>query len=69
MQKIIFGHFQGSTRSPTKKQIIFYWVVTAIIALESAACGVADIMQEPGYIRILSHLGHPAYFAIIRKYV
>jgi hypothetical protein len=65
MQKVIFGHFQGSTRSPTKRQIIFYWVVTVIIALESVAGGVADLMQEPGYIHILSHLGYPAYFALI----
>jgi DoxX-like family len=65
MQNLIFRQLHDSTRSPTKTQIIIYWVATAIIALESLAGGVADIMQEPGYINILSHLGYPVYFAII----
>ena len=27
--------------------------------------GIADLLQVPVYINILSHLGYPAYFAII----
>ena len=27
--------------------------------------GVADIVQEPIYIKILLHLGYPAYFSVI----
>jgi uncharacterized membrane protein YphA (DoxX/SURF4 family) len=52
-------------KSPGKRQMISYWVVTVIIALESLAGGIADILQEPRYISSLSHLGYPAYFAII----
>jgi hypothetical protein len=65
MQNLIFWQFHNLTRSATKRQIIIYWVVTTIIALESVSGGVADIMQEPVYINILSHLGYPAYFGII----
>jgi len=55
-----------STSSPvTRTQIITYWTVTIIIAMESMAGGVADIMQVPVYIKSLLHLGYPAYFSVI----
>ena len=55
-----------STTSPvTRTQIITYWTVTIIIAMESMAGGVADIMQVPVYIKSLLHLGYPAYFSVI----
>jgi hypothetical protein len=56
---------QKPYRPVTKMQIITYWIATVIIALESIAGGVADIMQEPIYINILLHLGYPAYFSVI----
>jgi hypothetical protein len=65
MQNSIFRQFYHLTRLSIKKQRIIYWTVTAIIALESVAGGVADIMQVPAYISILYHLGYPSYFAVM----
>ena len=53
----------GSPRS--KRQIISYWIVTIIVALESLAGGIADILQVPDYMSVLKQLGYPPYFAVI----
>ena len=65
MPNLISWHVISPTSPVTKPQIITYWIVTVIIALESIVGGVADIMQEPVYINILLHLGYPAYFSVI----
>jgi len=49
MQSLITRHVRSPTSPVTKTQIIIYWIVTVIIALESTVGGIADIMQEPMY--------------------
>jgi len=56
---------RGLTILLTRGRIITYWVVTAIIVLESLGGGLADILKVPAYVNILEHLGYPAYFAFI----
>jgi hypothetical protein len=65
MQSLIARLFKSPSSPLTKTQITAYWIVTVIIALESMVGGVADIMQEPIYIKTLLHLGYPAYFSVI----
>lgn len=50
---------------PYKKQVIAYWIVTIIVALESLAGGVADILQVQDYMKVLKQLGYPPYFSVI----
>jgi hypothetical protein len=42
-----------------------YWICTVLLALWLAPSGVLDIMRVPGVIRILQHLGYPAYVGLI----
>jgi len=65
MHSWITRHVKSPASPVTKTQIITYWIVTVIIALESMVGGVADIMQVPVYINILLHLGYPAYFSVM----
>lgn len=65
MKDLISRYVKSPSNPVTKTQIIAYWIVTIIIALESMAGGVADIMQAPTYIHTLLHLGYPAYFSVI----
>src|SRR5262249_1256178 len=42
-----------------------YWVVTAMVAFFIGSGGAAELMQVPGNIEGLVHLGYPPYFATI----
>jgi hypothetical protein len=42
-----------------------YWICTVLLALWLTPSGVLDIMRVPGVIRILEHLGYPAYVGLI----
>ena len=44
---------------------ISYWVVTAMVAFFIGSGGAAELLQVPGNIEGLVHLGYPAYFATI----
>ena len=65
MSDSIPGRVRGSVHQISRTTITTYWIVTVIIALESLAGGIADIVQAPVYIKVLTHLGYPRYFSII----
>jgi hypothetical protein len=65
MKSWISWHVKSPANPVTKTQTITYWIVTVIIALESMVGGIGDILREPIYMNILSHLGYPAYFSVI----
>ena len=48
-----------------KSKSISYWVITAMVAFFIGSGGAAELMQVPGNIEGLVHLGYPAYFATI----
>ena len=47
----------------TKQKL--YWVATGLIAVAFTMGGVVDSLRLPEAIKIMSHLGYPAYFASI----
>lgn len=42
-----------------------YWICTVLLALWLLPSGVLDILRVPGVVRILEHLGYPAYVGLI----
>jgi DoxX-like family len=38
-----------------------YWICTLLLALWLVPSGALDILRVPGVVRILEHLGYPAY--------
>lgn len=42
-----------------------YWIFTVLMALWLIPSGVLDLMRVPAVLRILEHLGYPAYLALI----
>jgi DoxX-like family len=38
-----------------------YWICTCLLALWLTPSGVLDMMLVPGVVKILGHLGYPAY--------
>jgi len=42
-----------------------YWICTVLVALWLTPSGVLDLMRTPAVVRILGHLGYPAYVALI----
>ncbi len=42
-----------------------YWICTVLLALWLTPSGVLDILRIPGVVRILQHLGYPAYLGLI----
>jgi len=48
-----------------KSRNIFYWVVTAFLALGMTAGGVQQLLQIGGYNEIVASLGYPRYMLSI----
>lgn len=48
-----------------KSRNIFYWVVTAFLALGMTAGGVQQLLQIGGYNEIVAPLGYPRYMLSI----
>lgn len=48
-----------------KSRNIFYWVVTAFLALGMTAGGVQQLLQIEGYNEIVASLGYPRYMLSI----
>lgn len=42
-----------------------YWICTILLAMWLSPSGVLDLMRIPGVLKILEHLGYPAYVAFI----
>jgi DoxX-like family len=42
-----------------------YWICTGLLALWLTPSGVLDIILAPGVVKILNHLGYPAYLGPI----
>jgi uncharacterized membrane protein YphA (DoxX/SURF4 family) len=49
----------------TKSRTIVYWIATVLVAVGMVPGGVFDAIRAPQALAILSHLGYPAYFAVI----
>ena len=42
-----------------------YWICTVLLALWLTPSGALDIIRIPGVVKILQHLGYPAYLGLI----
>ncbi len=42
-----------------------YWVLTVLMVLWLLPSGIVDVMGSPFAVKILAHLGYPAYMAYI----
>ena len=51
--------------SDSRGRMIGYWVATALAGLAFIAGGLIDAARTPDVRAIMSHLGYPAYFAVI----
>ncbi|WP_428265797.1 DoxX family protein [Haliangium sp.] len=51
--------------SSDRKRVIGYWVLTALFCLPIGVGGVFDALRPPEVLEIFSHLGYPAYFALL----
>ena len=49
----------------SRRQIIAYWVTTALVVFELALGGVWDILRVPQARGLIERLGYPPYFLII----
>jgi hypothetical protein len=47
-----------------KKNKIFYWVVTGLIAAFMAFTAIPDILMSPDAVKFIKHLGYPEYFVL-----
>lgn len=48
-----------------KTKTIGYWAATGLTAAAFAAGGVMDLLRGPDVLEGMSHLGYPAYLAVI----
>jgi len=48
-----------------KRNLIIYWVATALLAFGMLASGVEQVIQAKSMQEILVHLGYPVYFMSI----
>src|SRR3954451_25227227 len=48
-----------------KAQKLGYWITTALVALVFASGGMFDLVKAPPVAATMSHLGYPAYVAVI----
>jgi uncharacterized membrane protein YphA (DoxX/SURF4 family) len=49
----------------SRRQIIAYWVTTALVVFELALGGVWDILRVPQVRDLIERLGYPSYFLVI----
>ena len=55
-----------SSASTSRRQMIVYWVTTAVVVLELVLGGAWDILRVPQIrILIIERLGYPSYFLVI----
>jgi hypothetical protein len=47
-----------------KKNKIFYWTVTGLIAAFMAFTAIPDILMNPDAVKFIKHLGYPEYFVL-----
>lgn len=50
-------------RTSTKQKL--YWGATGLVAIAFTMGGVVDSLRIPEALKVMSHLGYPAYFASI----
>jgi uncharacterized membrane protein YphA (DoxX/SURF4 family) len=48
-----------------RRRTIAYWVTTVLLAAESLAGGVWDVLRIPYVRAVIEHLGYPDYFLVI----
>ena len=51
--------------STSRRQMVAYWVTTALVVLELAQGGIWDVLRVPQVRELIEHLGYPSYFLII----
>lgn len=44
---------------------VLYWLTTGVAAIVLTGVGAADLVRVPAIMESLTHLGYPAYFAVI----
>ena len=49
----------------SRRQIIAYWVTTALVVFELLLGGVWDLLRVPRVRELIERLGYPPYFLII----
>jgi len=49
----------------SRRQIIAYWVTTALVVFELTLGGVWDILRVPEVSGLIERLGYPRYFLVI----
>ena len=49
----------------SRRNIIVYWMTTALVVLELAMGGVWDVMRAPQVRGLIERLGYPPYFLVI----
>lgn len=51
--------------SNSRSKSIFYWITTAIIALQSITGAFMDLTRNPDFINVFTQLGYPLYLLTI----
>jgi hypothetical protein len=54
---------ESATERNMTMKLVVYWITTVFIAFVMAASGVLAISHTPVFMKALSHLGYPPYFA------
>ena len=49
----------------SRRQIIAYWVTTALVVFELTLGGVWDVLRVPEVRGLIERLGYPRYFLVI----
>lgn len=55
----------ASSVSTSRRQIIAYWVTTALVVFELALGGAWDVLRVPHVRGLIERLGYPPYFLVI----
>jgi hypothetical protein len=54
-----------SSASTSRRQMIAYWVTTALVLFELVSGGAWDILRVPQVRLLIERLGYPSYFLVI----
>lgn len=54
-----------SSAPTSRRQMIAYWVTTALVVFELVSGGVWDILRVPQVRMLVGQLGYPPYFLVI----
>ena len=55
----------ASSGFTSRRNIIAYWVTTALVVFELGMGGAWDVLRVPQVRELIGHLGYPPYFLVI----